>query len=558
MATYTVETPNGTYDIEADSEEQLAPVLAQLGGGEQPTAPREYAGMSKTGHGLAEKFGKGVSDIVQGTGQLVLHGAASVADYLTDNKPNAVRDLSNRYDKTAKFSEDFWQAERAAAPEADTGIEWMRGLGSATALAPAMMLAPSMGAGFLPAVAEGAMQGAISAGLSPTYGDSESYWGDKAGQTATGAAIGGAASGVLNRVGAALRPEVDQAVKYLRDRGVQPTIGQNIGQGAATFEDAVSSINPAVSMGQRRAVEQFNVAALNEALAKVPVPGGKPPIQYTGPAGREGVKAVGDALSDAFNVVKKQVTLPADTALRTELTGVVNEASTVAPEIGARVQRFLDAKVLNRVKGGVLTGEAFKEAESALTNQARQYSKSMIGDERTYAAALHDAADVLRNKLAESNPAQAAMLKGLNEGWAILARIEDAVPTGSAEGIFTPFQLARAVETADSSVRHRAYVRGEALLQPLTDAGLKVLGNKYPNSGTAGRVAAASILGGAAMVSPGSAVALASSALAYTPLMQRIIGSVINGQRSIGTRAAGTAIQAAAPYAGAGAALLGR
>ena len=96
------------------------------------------------------------------------------------------------------------------------------------------------------------------------------------------------------------------------------------------------------------------------------------------------------------------------------------------------------------------------------------------------------------------------------------------------------------------------------MLQPLSDAGLKVLGNKYPNSGTAGRVAAASILGGTAMISPGSAVALASSALAYTPWIQRLIGEALNGQRSMGSRIAGTAIQAAAPYAGAGAVLAGR
>jgi hypothetical protein len=303
-------------------------------------------------------------------------------------------------------------------------------------------------------------------------------------------------------------------------------------------------------MGQRRAVSEFNGAALNEALARIPTPAGKPPIQYSGPAGREGIRVVGNTLSDAFNTVKDQVTLPVDDSLRKGLTGVVNEASVVAPEIGERVTRFLDAKVLNRVKNGVLTGDAFKEAESALTNQARQYSKSMVWDERTYASALHNAADVLREHLAESNPQQARMLRGLNEGWAILARIEDAVPTGNPDGLFTPFQLARSVEAADSSVRHRAYVRGEALLQPLTDAGLKVLGNRYPNSGTAGRLAAASILGGTAMVSPMSAVALASSALAYTPLMQRIAGTVFNGERPFSSRIAGTAIQAAAPMIG--------
>lgn len=525
------------------------------------SAPKEYAGMSKAGHGMAEKFGKGVSDIVMGAGQLGLHGAAAIADMLP-GEGTATRDLSNKLDNSLKFSEKYWQAERNADPNGDKGIEWVRGAGAATALAPAMMALPEMAVGaragqLLPTMVDAGAQGVVSGALSPVTGEGD-YLSQKGGQVGAGAGLGAAGGAILNRAGAVLRPEVDQAVRYLRDRGVEPTIGQNLGTGAATFEDALSSINPAVSAGQRRAVEQFNNAALNEAVGRIPVPPGAAPIQYSGPAGREGVRAVGDMLSDAFNSVKSQIRLPVTDPLRRDLTGVVNEASTVAPEIGARVQRFLDAKVLNRVKAGGLNGDAFKEAESALTNQARQYSKSLIGDERTYATALHDAADVLRTHLAEANPHQAQMLRGLNEGWAILARIEDAVPTGSAEGIFTPFQLARAVETADSSVRHRAYVRGEALLQPLSDAGLRVLGNKYPNSGTAGRVAAASILGGTAMVSPGSALALASSALAYTPVMQRLVGAMLNGERSLGARAAGTSLQAAAPYAGTATVFAGR
>jgi hypothetical protein len=337
--------------------------------------------------------------------------------------------------------------------------------------------------------------------------------------------------------------------------GVEPTIGQSVGKTAATFEDALSSVNPAISAGQRRAVEQFNVAALNRAVAPLGDAVGQQ-IKYSGPAGREGVKAVGDILSDGYDAVKSQINLPITPGLQKDLTSVVNDASVTSPSIGQRVQTFLDAKVLNRVKNGIFDGSAFKDVEEALTQQARDYARSPIGDERKYAQALFDAADVMRTHLEAANPDQANILRALNKGWAVLTRIEDAVPTGSAEGVFTPFQLARSVEKADSSVRHRAYVRGEALLQDLSDAGLKVLGNKYPNSGTAGRtLAGLGVLGGAAALNPASAVALASSALAYAPSTQRILGLMVNGERPAVAQNVGKAIQTAAPYAGGAAAL---
>lgn len=561
MAKYQVETQDGTFDIEAENDQQLNDAVAHLNGSAPTAAPKPDLTTRPDGYNLAQKFGRGVGDVVEGVAQLGLHGAKAVGI------PGAAA-ASDRYDTVNNNYENTWQANRAQA--GDTGIEWMRGAGSGVAMAPALMAIPEMGmvrtttgalvkSGRLaPALAESAAQGAVSGAVSPAYGNPEDYASNKASQVGIATGLGGVTGGILNRIGTALRPEVDQSVRLLRNEGVPLSLGQNISPGAAKIEDALSTVNPMITAQQNRSLDGFNIATYNRALAPLARATGTD-LTYTGPAGREGVRAVGDVLSDGYDAVKSQVSLPITPPLQRDLTAVVNEASVTAPEIGAKVQRYLDEKVLNRFKSGALNGDAFKEAESALTSQASRYSKSLSGDERTYAQALHDAADVLRDHLAIANPEQAPILQALNRGWAVLTRIEDAVPTGSAEGKFTPFQLARSVEKGDATVRHRQYVRGESMLQDLTDAGMKVLGNKYPDSGTAGRtMLGLGVLGGTAAISPASAVALASSALAYHPAAQRILGSLVNGQRSLPVRALGTGIQAVAPYAGAGAALMSR
>ncbi len=239
------------------------------------------------------------------------------------------------------------------------------------------------------------MQGAASGAVSPTYGNPQDYLGEKAKQVGISTGLGGVTSGILNRLGAALSPKVDEAVNYLRERGVNPTVGQNLGSGAATFEDALSSVNPAIAAGQRRAVQQFNVAAYNEALAPLAEATGQD-IKYAGPAGRKGVKAVGDLLSDGYKKVISKISLPLDENIMGDIGKIADDAAVTTKDVSEKLQRFIIKDVIERADdNGVLTGKAFKDAESALTKRAADYAKSSIGDDRTLASHLFDAADVL-------------------------------------------------------------------------------------------------------------------------------------------------------------------
>ncbi len=487
-------------------------------------------------HSLGQKVGFGASDPVMGGGQL----AANIG--LPPVMPGYVPDATNRAqnandaNKLVADREAAWQQNRAANNE--RGIEWARGIGSGITTAPlAAAAAPEIGAGIGGAMASGAIQGGTLASVNPVTDNKKSFFEQKRDQILTGMGVGGLTSGVIaGATGKGAQPNAN--VDFLRERGVEPTIGQNIGPNAAKFEDAVSNVNPAIAAGQKRAIQQFNVAAYNEALKPLEAVEGQS-VQYSGPPGRPAIKAVGDRLSKAYEDLKPSLMMPLNNEVLGDLGKVVDEAATTTPDLASRVQRFVLKNILDRTDdNGVLTGEAFKQAESSLTGQAAKYSKSSVGDEREYARYLYDSADVLREHLAKANPDAAEKLTAINNGWAVLTRIEKAADMAPAKdaGIFTPNMLSRAVQAGDTSVRHRQYVRGEALLQPLSDAGSQVLGNTYPNSGTFGRyLAGSSILGGTAAISPAGAGVLGASALAYTPTGQRLAGAAINDFPRSGT-----------------------
>jgi hypothetical protein len=112
-----------------------------------------------------------------------------------------------------------------------------------------------------------------------------------------------------------------------------------------------------------------------------------------------------------------------------------------------------------------------------------------------------------------------------------------------------------AVREADSSGRKAATARGDAILQDWAKAGQQVLGNKYPDSGTAGRVllGAGGLATGA--ISPAIPAALVSGAAAYSAPAQRL-ALILAASRPKGSEAAAKFIRNVSPRLSPGAAML--
>jgi hypothetical protein len=103
---------------------------------------------------------------------------------------------------------------------------------------------------------------------------------------------------------------------------------------------------------------------------------------------------------------------------------------------------------------------------------------------------------------------------------------------------FTPGHYATAVRASDRSVGKGDFARGRALGQDLSSAGMRVLGDKVPSSGTAERLA---VLGTGSAIASGTAAGLvppmvlaliAGSAVPYAPGIQRgMAAALLKGQK---------------------------
>lgn len=436
---------------------------------------------------------------------------------------------SQTIDRDIKEAEQDYQARRG-----DAGFDWARLGGNVAATIPLVASAPATLPG---AAASGAVVGA----LQPVT-DTENFASEKSMQAGLGA-VGGVGGNVLARgVARVVSPKTAPAVKELMDRGVTPTPGQVMGGVAKKIEEKATSVpllGDAVRAGQRRAIEQFNQAAYRDVVAPI---GGTVPKSV----GRDAVAEIGDTVSKAYDDVLAKVTFKADQRLTNEisqLTGLVRE---LPEKEAANFSKFVNDE-LSKALGpkGIMDGQTFKTLESDISKKVSRFKGSQDAYQQDLGDAYASLLMFLKGGLERSNVGTDAgkRLSSVNGAWARLVRLERAAgSTGASEGIFTPAQFSAAVKGADRSTRKRAFARGDALMQDLSDAGKSVLGNTYPDSGTAGRLAALLATGGVGFIEPVTAATVAGTAavgsLPYTAIGQRLMANLLTKRPNLAPQVA--------------------
>lgn len=488
------------------------------------TPAREYGG-----------FKRGVEDVVDAGAQMLVNAL-----------PESVVALANRAlgDKLAPTASQFNQQQAAEerayqASRTNGGVDPGRLVGGMAATAPLAAVLPGPGATLLGTAAKGALSGAGVGSLQPVTNDQQPFWEQKREQASVGALSGGIAAPTLQLAGRIISPRVDAAVQYLQERGVKPRPGQLIGPKVAAFEDKAMSapiVGDAIAGAQRRAVEDFNRAAYNEVL--------KPLGQkYSGPVGRDGIAAVQDTLSRAYDDVLPNLQWKADPKFVGEFKKIASMAQSLPPDKYTQFQKVMENELIPRVKGGAMDGISFKELESELSRFARTYASSSSADDRVLANGINEVLTSARAALERGNPKFAPQLRKINQAYATFTRVQDAAGrVGTEEGIFTPNHLLSAVRNMDKSARKGAFARGDALLQTLAENGKKVIGIKYPDSGTAGRLAnmgaGAALITNPALTIGGGVV----GSLPYTQTGQSIANTLLT-KRSPWARPVGQAVQ---------------
>lgn len=433
------------------------------------------------------------------------------------------------------------------APDSRIGADFVRGVGQALVTA---LITPAIKAGgIIKSAAQGTGVGAATGALTPVYDATSDadFWAKKQDQAQIGAATGGitaAGGGALGRV---LAPKVNPQAQQLLDAGVTPTPGQIFGGAVKTTEEKARSIpfiGDAITSGQRRGIEEYNRAIYRKALEPI----GKGDMAKSLPVGNDGIRAVGDALSQAYeSALARSVPSPFDMGAQSALMKI---EGMVPKSKRGDFADIIEQTVRGRLTpANTLTPTAAKEADSALGQLASGYRGSSTFEERQLGQALEQAQREVRKLITRYNKVTGFELRKIDQGWSNLVQLENAgAMQGAKDGIFTPAQFMNAVKKSDKTVRDRAFARGEARNQDIAQAADAVLSQKYPDSGTAGRVALGAVgAGGAAMMNPLIPLAGALGALAYTPVGQRAVAAAMT-RRLPWMKEAGGLSQQLAPY----------
>lgn len=495
----------------------VSPQPAQAVQGEQPGGVMSFlAGL-----------GRGVQQTALGAQQLLGHGMEAIGLNTAGNW--LVNDANQGLQRGAQEFSPYQQAHPIAAGAGKIG-------GSMAATAP---LGAIGAGGVLGGVATGALGAAVATPVDPSNPD---YWREKAQQTALGAVTGGIASPIIGALGRTISPNVSPDVQMLLDRGVTPTPGQILGGAAARTEDKLSSVpvlGDLIKNAQQRAVQQFNVAAYNEALAPI----GQSFDSSLSSLGQEGISQVKSKIQNVYNSVLPNMQFRVDPQFQNEVTNLGQMASNLPASQQQTFMNVLKNQLFGKMTPqGYMDGQTLKGVSEELGDKAAGYLGDGSYDNRQLGAALSALKSSLMDGVKRSSPGDLAQqLNNADAAWANFARLRSAASSiGAAnnEGIFTAAQLQNAVRAGDKSAGKGAFATGNALMQDFSGAGQRVLGSKYPDSGTAGRgllalLAPGGVAAGLA-TAPGSTLAtlggIGLGSLPYTQLGQRAAAALLTAR----------------------------
>lgn len=500
-----------------------------------------------------DRFVKGVRDPIDAGAQLltnllpqgVVQAGNRLNNFIADKTGLVGRLPEGGVDQQVREAEAAYQADRTASGE--SGLDGYRALGNV--LSPVNLAAASripQAATLAGRIGLGAVGGAVSGGLTPVgEGDFAS---EKAKQIGAGALVGGAIPAVAGGLGRLISPNASRNtdLQLLKDAGVRPTIGQALGGFANRVEERATSL-PIVGDGivsaRRRSVEDFNKAAISRATDKVGA--------RVENIGQDGVREAGDAISAAYDDALGQITgVRLDGTFNRDLLQLRGMAQGLTTELKNKFNKTVNETIKRKASSGAILPDDYKAVDSDLGKLAADYKGSSTASEREFGDAVLQLQALLKQQMLRSNPQVADKLRDADAAWANLVRVEGASKSAkNASGVFTPAQLNMAVQGADKSVRKRAVSRGTALMQDLGNAGQNVLGNRYPDSGTAGRMLLnGGLVGLGGAVSPGALLGAGVGYAAYMSPAQRALVAAASS-RPAAAQPVAELLEQASPFA---------
>lgn len=471
-------------------------------------------------------LGHGVQQTVLGAQQLLGRGLTSmgsdtVGPWLTQDAEQGIARGNADY---APYS----AAHPVAAGAGNIG-------GNVAATAPLALMAPEVaGMGLMGRAATGAALGAANGAVAPVENPSDNFWQQKGKQIGMNAAVGAAAVPFTSALGSVIRGVTDPVRRSLANSGVTMTPGQLAGGVGQTIENTATSlpiIGDFVRSGQQRAIQDFNRAAYQNVLDPI---GAQLPNDIR--AGSNGIAYVRNQIGNVYNGIEPRANFTMDQNFATDLNGIRNNLSQMAPGALPQFDNIVQNQITGKLAGaqgggigGTMTGSQWGDTRSMIDRFARAQTRGDASvDQIELGNSLRDLNSAVSDAVGRSSPPDVLpTLQRANASYAQYKQIERAASQVGARNngnVFTPDQFSSSVNSNASQ------------FQKATNSGLNgqfaadaksVLGAKYPDSGTAGRLGTAGAIGALVshpglLMNPWTYAAMAP-ALAYTPMGQRAV-----------------------------------
>lgn len=483
----------------------------------------------------SDRFVQGLRDPVDAGAQMLTKalpkgvvGAVNKATEYVNNLP-VIGPVTKALGMTPATPEQIDQgiSQREANYQAPEGVDWARIGGNMASTLPAAMAAP-VGTGLAAKTGIGAATGGVFGAFNPVTQNQDNFAEEKLKQIGSGTVAGGLLAPVAAGVSRVINPNVSPELKMLMDNGVTPTIGQRLGGIFKSIEDKATSIpivGDAITAARNNAREQYNTGAINQAL--------KPIGEKVSGAGNEPIKQAGDLIGSVYEKAKNMVGgFKIDNQANNEISNLISMTRNLTPKM---VKKFDDTYTNifeSRLSpNGSILADSFKKVDSELGKDAARWSGSSSASESELGDALKELQRILNDNAHRANPAAQELKQKADAAYARLVRIESAANSAkNSGGVFTPAQLMQGVKQSDKSVRDRATARGTALMQDYAGAGNSVLGNVYPDSGTAGRMWMNAMALGSGAMNPMIPLALGGASIPYLPGARNVTNALLTNR----------------------------
>jgi hypothetical protein len=386
--------------------------------------------------------------------------------------------------------------ERSGWGTAGKVVEQLPQYATATGLGPATMLG------------RGAMSGLTAMLTSPE---------DRAKEAALGA-VGSIGGEQVVRLGSkvARGPMAQDFVAGLYEKGVRPTLAQALGGGWKEAEEKMTSlpfVGSVVQRAQKRALESFNTASVKEIINELNtglmesgegrnlIPAGANAItqEFTNigkiEPGAKGLEQAYTAVSKVYDDLAENSQGSITPQLADSLTSAKESMYGIGEKAGKSFDGLFDQYIGSRIDpNGAISGRTMKEIDSDLTGLISDLKRGDSVD-KNMAHAFEQIQSGFDSMMDQMNPGYQTIKRNADAAYRKLALLGKASTSSVGSELATPANLAQQLRAEDTSSWNKNFALNKSDWTDWARQNIELMGNKFPESGTAARSAMSDVAG---------------------------------------------------------------